>query len=58
MSNSTNNKKDKVDIFLCNFKNGIFMGNAKNFERHGKGIFLYDDGISVIAEFYHDLFHG
>ncbi len=47
-----------MDIFLCNFKNGIFMGNAKNFERHGKGILLYDDGISVIAEFYHDLFHG
>jgi hypothetical protein len=34
------------------------MGEAKNFQKHGTGMIVHDNGTSVLSNYHHDVLHG
>lgn len=55
-----NNSASQVssNLYFCHFKNAMYMGGIKAFQRNGKGILLHDDGTNLISSYYNDLLHG
>jgi hypothetical protein len=46
------------NLYFCHFKNAMYMGGIKAFQKNGKGILLHDNGTNVISSYYNDLLHG
>lgn len=46
------------DYYYCHFKNAIYMGGIKAFQKHGRGIMLYDDGVSAVTSYFNDFKNG
>ena len=46
------------NLYFCHFKNCIYMGGVKAFQKNGQGILLHDNGTNVISSYYNDLLHG
>lgn len=46
------------NLYFCHFKNAMYMGGIKTFQKNGKGILLHDNGISMVSSYYNDLLHG
>jgi hypothetical protein len=46
------------NLYFCHFKNSMYMGGIKAFQKNGIGILLHDNGTNVISSYYNDLLHG
>ncbi len=46
------------NLYFCHFKNAMYMGGIKAFQRNGRGILLHDNGTNLISSYYNDLLHG
>ncbi len=46
------------NLYFCHFKNAMYMGGVKAFQRNGRGLLLHDNGTNVISSYYNDLLHG
>jgi hypothetical protein len=62
-SNSKNNLSQSKDLlnqdtYFCHYKNAMYMGSTKIFQRDGRGILLHDDGTSAITSYEKDMLHG
>jgi hypothetical protein len=58
--NSLSQSKDALsqDPYFCHFRNAMYMGRAKVFQKDGKGILLHDDGTSAITSYEKDMLQG
>lgn len=45
-------------IKFCHYKNAMYMGGMKFFEREGRGILLLDSGEIIVPSFEKDKLHG
>ena len=36
----------------------MYMGGIKAFQKHGRGIMLYDDGVSAVTSYFNDFKNG
>jgi hypothetical protein len=55
---SLSNSQVESKYYFCHYKNAMYMGGMKSFEKHGLGILLHDDGYSVVCNHHNDLKHG
>ena len=46
------------NLYFCHFKNAMYMGGIKAFQKNGRGIMLHDNGTNAISSYYNDLLHG
>lgn len=46
------------DTYFCHYKNAMYMGSTKIFQRDGRGIMLHDDGTSALTSYEKDMLHG
>jgi hypothetical protein len=46
------------DVYFCHYQNAMYMGGAKAFEKHGRGLLLHDNGTSAITSYYNNLYDG
>lgn len=44
--------------YFCHYKNAMYMGGIKSFQKHGRGIIIHDNGASVISEYHNDMKNG
>lgn len=44
-------------IYFCHYRNGMYMGEAKNFQKHGLGILIHDTGTSILSNYHQDMLH-
>ena len=58
LSRSPNAVNATTTIKFCHYKNSMFMGHMRCFEREGKGILLLDSGECAIATYHKDKLHG
>lgn len=52
------NKQLESDVYFCHYKNAMYMGGIKAFQKHGKGIMVHDCGASILTSYHHDMRHG
>ena len=45
-------------LYFCHYRNAMYMGGIKTFQKHGSGILLHDKGMCVISNYYNDFLHG
>ena len=45
-------------LYFCHYRNGMYMGQVQNFQKHGFGMILHDNGASVLSNYYQDMLHG
>ena len=58
LQQSTSASQVSSSLYFCHFKNAMYMGGIKAFQRNGRGIVLHDNGTNVISSYYNDLLHG
>lgn len=46
------------DYYYCHFRNAMYMGGIKAFQKHGRGIVIHDDGTSAVTEYLNDFRNG
>ena len=44
-------------VYFCHYNNGLYMGESKNFQRHGKGMIIHDNGTTFISNYHQDMLH-
>lgn len=51
--NSLSQSKDSLsqDPYFCHYRNAMYMGRVKVFQKDGRGILLHDDGTSAITSY-------
>lgn len=57
-SQNTASSQISSNLYFCHFKNAMYMGGIKAFQKNGRGILLHDNGTNVISSYYNDLLHG
>ena len=45
-------------LYFCHYRNGMYMGQVQNFQRHGSGMVLHDNGTTILSSYYQDMLHG
>lgn len=55
---STSASQISSNLYFCHFKNAMYMGGIKAFQRNGRGLLLHDNGTNLISSYYNDLLHG
>ena len=55
---STSSKTLVNSLYFCHYRNAMYMGGIKSFQKHGTGILLHDDGSCVLTNYYNDILHG
>lgn len=57
---SLSQSKDNLtqDTYFCHYKNAMYMGAVKVFQKDGRGIILHDYGSSAITSYDKDMLHG
>jgi|JI6StandDraft_1071083.scaffolds.fasta_scaffold11543_3 hypothetical protein len=46
------------ETYFCHYRNAMYMGSTKIFQRDGRGILLHDDGTSALTSYEKDMLHG
>ena len=55
---SSSQKNLQSDTYFCHFKNAMYMGGIKAFQKNGRGILIHDNGVSSITSHQNDMKHG
>lgn len=42
-------------LYFCHYRNGMYMGQVQNFQKHGLGMVIHDNGASVLSSYYQDM---
>ena len=51
-------KQLESDTYFCHFKNAMYMGGIKAFQKNGKGVLVHDNGASAFTSYHNDMRHG
>ena len=57
-TSTSSHKQLESDSYFCHFKNAMYMGGIKTFQKHGKGILVHDEGASILTSYHLDMKHG
>ena len=49
---------ENIEIKICKYPNGVYVGESKAFLRHGKGIYNFNSGASYVGGWQNSLRHG
>lgn len=56
---STSSQKQlNNETYFCHFRNAMYMGGIKAFQKNGLGVVVHDNGASVLSSYHYDLRHG
>lgn len=58
LNHSSSSSNISSNLYFCHFKNAMYMGGIKAFQRNGRGILLHDNGTNLLSSYYNDLLHG
>ena len=55
-SKSKNNLTTK-NVYFCHYRNAMYMGQAKNFQKDGLGMLIHDNGTVILSKYHLDMLH-